>query len=239
MKTLIYTVAYGEFPFVDMALNLKKTAFASGYTGEFRILREEHCFPGMPKAGLIRALSRAQIESYDKILYVDCDCVFLEDPAPLFGHTGVAAVFESAGISEYSALFLTAEERLKARAGVHSGALLLPGTQAYDFLEAWESIWLTSPRDAVRREDKYSWVPEGLMDQPALQAVLIRRNIPCARLRGMCFPLIAPEAKEGVLAHFCGDLEAGGHVANKVAVWNSIEERTARLMAARAKAAPK
>jgi hypothetical protein len=223
LKTLLYTVAYGDEIYLKMAENLMASAVANGYTGKTLILGEEHCFPGLPKAGLLRALSREEMESYDKILFVDSDCVFIRDVARLFVNEGFSFVVTGHKLTFFNAVFLSEEEKRSGEKRLNSGAFLMRGREAFDFLSAWERLWLDAPRREATETKELSGTLEELLDQAALQALVIRNRIRYTPLLGMRFPLYDPRPRApDILLHFCGDARQGGHVLNKYAVWERI-----------------
>jgi hypothetical protein len=223
MNLLLYTTAFGHPVFRKMAENLMRTARACGFGGDTLIVGDAHCLPGMPKAGLLRALDREKIESYDKVLFMDSDCIFVRDPAPMFANEGLSLVIGGNALNFYNSIFLSREEKRYTGGRVHSGAFLMPGKEAWSFLSAWEGLWLDAPREQVRKHPDLTWVPEGMMDQAALQALVIRSGLAYQPLQGMRFPLVKKDWRgNAVVLHFCGDLRQGSHLGNKDAVWKMI-----------------
>jgi hypothetical protein len=228
MKHLIYTTAQGDPIYLAMARELVRSARRHGFEGEILVLtdREEnvegarcHVDAAAPdrliKAGLIRALSPGEIAAYDAILYVDSDCLFRKAPEDLFRHDGLR-LFAEKGIARESYNFLFFDEEENERAvkeglpRINSGTIRIPGLQASSLLSAWQETWLRAPREALcAREGRRRYNPL-LMDQPALQVLLLRAGLDWSPFPPgtIGFPVYAA-SPAATLLHFCGPLNGG------------------------------
>jgi hypothetical protein len=246
MNPLLYTVARGDPVFRAMARECIRSARARGYIGDFLALTDAaepvhgadvaHLEAGpdqLAKAGLTRVLDRTALAEYDKILYVDADCVFTENPACLLEPDALRFAVETGGpIPDYNTVFLTPEERHRfRRAGaphVNTGTILMPGPEAFDLLRAWETFWAKCPRHEIARTPRWRWCNPSLMDQPAMQAMLFRESVPWEPFPpgAIEFPVLTGR-RDATLLHYCGPLNGGktSHVWNKEAILEWMREK--------------
>jgi hypothetical protein len=230
-RHLIYTAAHGPAVYLEMAAEMARSARRHGFSGDIRILADQdadleyaQCSrvdrnPDLlAKAGLLRALRRHEIEAYDQVLFLDADCVFQGPVERIFRGSGLRVATQGRGASPgepaYNLIFMTPEERqmfcAENRHQINTGMIRMPGKVAHEFLSAWEDFWRACPRLGIRRAPAWKWCSPNLMDQPALQALLMRSKTawrPFAR-NAMGFPLFGPSEHATVL-HFCGQAGAG------------------------------
>lgn len=245
MKTLIYTAATGHPVFRAMARECTTSSRRRGYRGDFLVLTdapEAFAVPGgaegfdvarlpepaapaeavLCKAALARLLDAAALAAYDRVLYVDADCVFLRDPDALLRFDDIRLACEGQGVSPYNLLFFETAERARFTENpdprVNTGTILMPGREAFAFLSEWEAHWRACPCRETARTPEWSWCDPMLMDQPAMQRMLYRGDrawnvFPPGLVR---FPLYEP-TEGATLLHFCGPLNGGKtpHVRNK------------------------
>jgi hypothetical protein len=225
MRQLLYTVAHGHPVYLEMARECVRSARLHGFEGDALVLSDQAdpvegaqsrvtaTGPDLlAKAGLIRALSRGEIESYDRVLYLDSDCVFRAGAQEVFQEPGLRLATQPAPrgtFFHYNLVFMTKAERQRFRAACHphvnTGMILMPGARAFEFLSEWESFWRACPRQETCLRPAWRWCNPALMDQPALQALLLRKGLEWAPFQSgtMGFPLYKPAGRATVL-HFCG-----------------------------------
>ncbi|MCD6024101.1 MAG: hypothetical protein K0Q91_1017 [Fibrobacteria bacterium] len=231
MRRLLYTAAHGHPIYLEMAQECVRSARRQGFEGDCLVLsdrevplegaecRAVEAGPGLlAKAGLARALSRAEIEAYDQVLFLDADCVFRGPVERVFGETGLRVAVQLPGkkhaLGNYNLLFMTRDERRRFHREhlplVNTGMVLMPGERAHGFLTAWETFWRACPRHEKTREYLWRLCNPELMDQPALQAWLLR-EAPAWEpfpMGLMGFPMYGPSLDSTVL-HFCGQAGEG------------------------------
>ena len=256
---LVYTAAFGNAIYYQMAQECVTSARRHGYTGDFFVLTgRPHAFEVahckvvasgpevLSKAALVRVLGREELAQREKILFIDADCVFTVSPDSLLALEGLRLPIVGALTKHcYNAIFLTDPEKREARrrktAEFNSGTILIPGAQAFDFLKDWEEAWRGVPRDKVWRDPQWAHYSVLTMDQPALQALLFRANIPWSNFPKdtVAFPVYT-KSREGAILHFCGPLNAGmnSHLQNKQVVLGWMKAANAAFTAPRPSAKP-
>lgn len=247
---LIYTVAYGNPLYLEMARFLVKSARDNGYEGRFVVLSDEkaaiegadvilfnrsaHFF----SKGAIRKY--VNLSDYEKVLYVDTDILFQENPDKLFELDGIRIAVEEgkqsgdvALAANYNILFFTEEEKKLIASNkvlkVNSGTILLPGSEADSFLEGWERAWIEAPRRLAYENDKKKNFNLDLMDQPVLQAWLFREGIDWEAFPHgtVSFPFCSGSDSPAPVVHLCGPLNEGKNNSeqNKWAVLGEMQKR--------------
>lgn len=189
---LLYSTAFGPEHYFLLANEMVKSARRQGFTGEIVILTDKpYQFDGaiahvleMTERDLWRTSiwKAVDVESYEKILYVDTDFVFTGNPEKLMESDKVA-ITATGNLLCYAAIttaFLTNKERQEAKekrtVGICSGTVAFPGKGAEAFLKAWEMRWRSFDlSDAPFVMDNP--VHPQLWDECALQTMCIRKEI--------------------------------------------------------------
>ena len=226
-RNLIYTVAFDPpgKPFHQlMAKLLVSSIFRTGFDGDVLILTNaehrvfEHGRERLEEISLdtskmegdlgfhaqrFKASAREFIDAgaYEKIMFVDCDCLFMDSPDRLFEGDADIAYAEEIYQTQDPPFngYLTDEEMTALdRKGVNSGTMWVRGKYFAELMTEWERVMnLPPPRHA------------GWNDQPAWMRVLLDtklRTQAFPRPGGVYYPLIErdnpAEMFAGTLWHF-------------------------------------
>lgn len=179
------------------AESLKRTEYA----GEFAVITGEWSNPYL---GRTYIYERFHPREFDRVMYVDADCLFLRDPTPLLKHTTApfAVAWERVPIymssEDCTQRFLTPEERqrFKHHAAINTGVFIFEPALLEDFFAGWRALC----------ESGAGGNPN---DQPAATALLLRQVIkwqflPTTAVSYPCAPLLAPpRGPETFVEHFC------------------------------------
>jgi len=97
------------------------------------------------QAWKFRAHERLDVTGYDKVLYLDADCLALQDPTPLLrGAWDVGFYREpgtTVGMANYNAFFTPAECRKRKEAGVNAGLLAVRASCFHRVMRQWQRIY--------------------------------------------------------------------------------------------------
>lgn len=222
---LIYSVAFGVEYHFTLIREWVSSIRSNGYTDEIIILSDKDCeIPGATvkvcgfmtpgqlwKAALPKVVN---CEDYNKILFLDSDIVFLQNPDLMFGEEGIRIPTEPLAVkmSGLNPVFLTQEE-LQTHGesrSFNAGTFLLPGSQAEGFLTAWETTWAAIDWKGQKDYWPDTQLYKGQMyDQGILEAMILRHQFPkpvYELKRGLIgFPCLNNEGIEASVAlHLCG-----------------------------------
>ena len=159
-----------------------------GYAASFKYLAAEYVNSSM----------------YDRVLFVDCDCLIVKSINQLLGGSGIRFA-EEEGLSIQSPPFngyLTDQEMdtLKVN-GINSGVWSVPGSEHATLSKEWEH-WNTSKR---RRGDPFGW-----WEQPAWNRVVLDSKVSSEPIEAsaIAYPVFKPytisELDRAAIHHFCG-----------------------------------
>ena len=140
----------------------------------FRVLRhgvheirvkapEIHGLPGAEEAWCWKYRVRAWLEAaaYDKVLFLDADCLALRNLDHLLEGEWDIAFQPETGLSitlpQFSCFLTDEERRTLKRNGVNSGTLAVRGSQFSEIMEEWERIDSGEPKQPRHCSDQGSW----------------------------------------------------------------------------------
>lgn len=231
-RNLIYTVAFDPptKPFHQvMAKMLVSSIFRTGFTGDVVVLTNsehrvfEHGRERLEEVsldtarvdgGLGDAAQRFKFEAreffdpsgYEWVMFVDCDCLFMENPERLLaGTTGAEILYAEEPFCDLSHdafnAYLTDAEiagaRESKRMGINSGTLAVKGAAFAGVMKEWERVY----RGPCRHR--------GWHDQTAWARLILDiggRAAPFPRPGGIYYPLVETvhpaEMFKGTLYHF-------------------------------------
>lgn len=228
-KNLIYTIAFDppNEPYHQMmAKMLVSSIFRTGFSGDVLVLTNydhriyEHGRSNLEEIALdsskipstemgreifnFKYVSRHFVPSdrYEKVMFVDCDCLFLKNPDELFANDADIMFSEEpwAKITDiyFHAYLSELEMQTLEKPGINSGVWWIAGHYFQEVLEEWERI---DARQYVRGggcPDQQSWVR--LILDTKLRAKPFRVGLdvryPMVELRK------APEFAEASLLHY-------------------------------------
>ncbi len=190
MRALVYLVCVGDPAYGEMArLCIDSLRAAGRFTGDVVVLTDG-MFQGGAGAEAVRvgaagnALASRRLKlgawrhldasAYDRILFLDCDIVAVGDVAPLFAFEPAAVCagdeypFNRMRSASVGGALRWWERLLHRRAwGVNAGAICFPASAFRSSLERWE-------REMERCLPRMG----RLIDQPPLNALIVRRRLP-------------------------------------------------------------
>ncbi len=222
MKTLFYTAAFGDLINFKMAENAIRSLRAAGYDRDVIVLTDKaYAFPvdlhvrviildtveSMPlfKMGLPYDVAK----NYEAILFSDSDSGFIKNPESLFALVSSKPMFSRLRFKlfrdSYNMKILAAQEQTAINhevRSVNSGTFLIAGSEYEVTANVWKQVWEANknpkqPKFGIQR------------DQPALQAILVRKLISYDYIPDdlVVFPKAEPRwpaTADSVVAHFVG-----------------------------------
>lgn len=246
---LIYTTAFGEPYYSELADELVKSLIRAGYHGDIIVLTDkEREFPGHAVAKAVKVVNGLwkcallqtdiDIKKYEKILFLDSDISVIRNPALLFALEGIHIAMEDFPLHEnaMNSQFLTPEEKLRAKEkdliSVNAGTFIVPGALAEKFFIMWETAWRNSDKDSApdlwlgAHKDGEGKVIKEWWDQGVLQALCMRdlpwKPIPREFVNMPCLEWNDRKVtEETVLIHFNGLLQ---NKENKEAILGWIRD---------------
>ena len=228
-KNLIYTIAFDppNEPYHQMmAKMLVSSIFRTGFTGDVLVLTnsehrvyehgrrnlEEVCLdstrisPGEMGREIFNFKYRSRhfvpAERYEKVMFVDCDCLFLKNPDELFAGDAEIMFAEEPWhtITEryFNAYLSDSEMQTLVAPGINAGLWWIAGSQFQDVLAEWERIDSQPYVRGGGYPDQQSWVR--LLLDTKLRAMPFRSGVdvryPFAESR------TAPAFAEASLLHY-------------------------------------
>lgn len=186
-RNLIYTIAFdkpGEVYLHAMAALLARSILKMGFRGDVMIFRNsrqrvidpphsqvtemkvrfsseaEFVLDAQQSKYRLRRFIKA--EEYDKVMFVDCDCLFLKDPERLF-NAPVDVMFAQEPFNTITCAgnnaYLTDEEMRVWRApAINSGLLWVRGTFYQELFDEWERVDSQPPLRFKVSGDQQAWV---------------------------------------------------------------------------------
>lgn len=187
MNVLMFTIAFdspGEKYHLAMARILFLSAKKSGFEGDVVVFsnHEEGLFAlgrydlenivvdtgalcggdlsVLAKTFKFRARDYLDSSQYDKVLYVDCDCLIKGDVRSLVNEFDIQYASESwTNIGEDAfRSYLTEEEMDSGIEGINSGTWMLNSREFSSVMERWEGIYVSPRIRSSRCVDQPSWV---------------------------------------------------------------------------------
>ena len=203
MRYLVYSSAHGEERFFEMAALSRTSLELTGYTGDYQLIpnvTRHHLFG---RAGVYRVIENLAV--YVRVLYVDCDTLFLKDPATTIlkdkTYASICMSIENntiAGCREKSSYhFLNARQRqlYGSWPAINSGVIAFDPKRCRALFEEWMRFDVV---DTNRLPD----------DQAAIIALLLSQRIDWQYIDNdyvwyrSCRPL--PRTPVSTIAHWAG-----------------------------------